>query len=273
MRRIVLQGFFPAASSCVLGTHRTSSSDNKLRSSTNSHTDYEADVIIVGGGVCGLSTALYLAHHGKHCIVLDREQVGASSQASSINSGILENISNLNSRMKPEALLASVSKDKKEHSSSADMTGESSSSALDELLCAGTMSIYEILEASGRTEFKRQGMLQVLETEDQWLYATQDLKLPVHRSAASVPTSFAPSTMKVACSESATLAPLEAPNTGMVVPSGEALQSLEPALGGSLWGAILFPDCAAAHPRKVWFQGYIHLSSLAYLFSKLVRKQ
>merc|ERR1719433_2149361 len=47
------------------------------------------EIVIVGGGVSGLSTAWTLAKLGHNVTLFERETIGAFSQASSINSGFL----------------------------------------------------------------------------------------------------------------------------------------------------------------------------------------
>ena len=48
----------------------------------------ECDVLVVGGGVCGMSVAWHLAKSGQRVIVLERDAVGSASQASSVNCGL-----------------------------------------------------------------------------------------------------------------------------------------------------------------------------------------
>jgi glycine/D-amino acid oxidase-like deaminating enzyme len=259
------------------------------------------DVVVVGGGVCGLSAALHLASLGKRVVVLEREAVGAPTQASSINSGILENCSpprfGLRSDLSPAALLAALD-DEADSARKAAAVGltpaavakneaEGAAGLLEAVLCAGTLGLYASLEAAGTrhggVEFRRQGMLQVLETPSQVAWAKAK-RLPAltpaalaeavrRRSAATARTPPSPvrlasavvaatssssSSFSAAASGTAAaaspvaLAAGELHAAGMLV-SAEDLPLLEPGLSttGNLLGAILFPDCGAAHPRKV----------------------
>ena len=66
------------------------------------------DVIVVGGGICGLSTALFLGKQSLKVVVLEAETIGAFTQASSVNSGIVETFENTDttSFASPDLLLA-----------------------------------------------------------------------------------------------------------------------------------------------------------------------
>ena len=45
----------------------------------------ETEVLIIGGGIAGVSTAYYLAQHGRRVVVLERGEI--ASEASGVNAG------------------------------------------------------------------------------------------------------------------------------------------------------------------------------------------
>ena len=47
-------------------------------------------MLVVGGGICGLSTAYYCALLGNSVTVVEREIIAANHTASSVNSGLIE---------------------------------------------------------------------------------------------------------------------------------------------------------------------------------------
>jgi hypothetical protein len=48
-------------------------------------------VVVIGGGICGLLTGVYLRGAGHSVTILERDHIGSDFQASSINSGFIEN--------------------------------------------------------------------------------------------------------------------------------------------------------------------------------------
>lgn len=131
--------------------------------------------VVVGGGICGLSTAWRLAKLGKQVLIIERENIGSSSQASSINSGILENWSTLSSSTSVDQVIASAFLKKNRCS-------------LDDVLCAGTMAFYSKLKD---IEYVRMPVLLLLENAQQYSYASEVLKLPETKNPSLAPTSGA----------------------------------------------------------------------------------
>jgi hypothetical protein len=102
-------------------------------------------VVVIGGGVCGLSTAWALAQFGSYDItLLERETVGAFSQASSINSGFLH--------IEPTA----------DPSGAEDWNSFSSSVS---------MAVYRYLEAIRSIEFQDTGMMLAIHTPEQLAFS------------------------------------------------------------------------------------------------------
>ena len=102
-------------------------------------------VVVIGGGVCGLSTAWALAQFGSYDItLLERETVGAFSQASSINSGFLHT--------EPTT----------DPSGAEDWNSFSSSVS---------MAVYRYLEAIRSIEFRDTGMMLAIHTPEQLAFS------------------------------------------------------------------------------------------------------
>ena len=169
------------------------------------------DVCVIGGGVCGLSAALRLAALGQRVAVFERETIGAFSQASAVNSGILESFSTLPVNLTCDAFLDLVLS-----SSFCETKSAMEEQLLEDALCAGTLGMYSDLSArhSHSLEFQQKSLLVVLQTDDEVEHAKHHLK----------PTALI-------------LNPLE-------------LQSIEPSLNTSLKGAVLYPRCGTIHPAK-----------------------
>ena len=51
-------------------------STKNLNKSTPIDNNYNADVCVIGAGICGLTTAYYLAKKGKRVIVIDKNLIG-----------------------------------------------------------------------------------------------------------------------------------------------------------------------------------------------------
>ena len=104
-------------------------------------------VVVIGGGVCGLSTAWALAQFGSYDItLLERETVGAFSQASSINSGFLH--------IEPTT----------DPSGAEDWNSFSSSVS---------MAVYRYLEAIRSIEFQDTGMMLAIHTPEQLAFSNK----------------------------------------------------------------------------------------------------
>ena len=229
----------PAAGSMVAmalgraGTQKGSVSGGEVKSTS-------FDAIVIGGGVCGVSTAIHLADRGKTVLIVDRELIGADTQSSAVNSGIIESCSGLDTSLPPSHLL---------------LSSASSSATLDDILCAGTLGMWSQLGEG--VEFQRMPMLQVLESESQlsWARACGIPDINELRSASCGRGLW------FRCQEDAVKKTrgVEAwrnwivgvsPGSGLIV-DANVLQDLEPGLRQGIPGAILFPTCASAHPRKV----------------------
>jgi hypothetical protein len=104
------------------------------------------DTLVIGGGICGISTALHLSKLGRKVMVVEREQIGGPFQASSVNSGILEtffdfNLSNSQTKPDPKECIKSYLTIHQEQSPSSS----SHVPSLSDLLMAGTMSLFDTL--------------------------------------------------------------------------------------------------------------------------------
>lgn len=192
----------------------------------------EYDVIVLGGGICGTSTSLFLTKLNKKVLIIERETVGASSQASSINSGILESFSNLDIKLNPYEILSSSSV-------------KNGIVNLDDVLNAGTMSIYSYLNKS--VEYHLCGLLQLCENNQQLKWAINkgypQINIPINmKNESQVQLT---SWLKTAASS------LTSNSSNGVIVKASDLKLIEPYLSTQLKGAIYFPNCASAHPRKV----------------------
>ena len=67
---------------------RAAAEDGERSRSTAVRTD--RTVVVIGGGVCGLSTALHLTRRGYVVTVVERATVGDPFQASSVNAGFID---------------------------------------------------------------------------------------------------------------------------------------------------------------------------------------
>jgi glycine/D-amino acid oxidase-like deaminating enzyme len=175
------------------------------------------NVVIVGGGIVGLSTAIQLASSpSKYNItVVERLSVGHDYQASSINSGFIE------------ALSPVVVQDDDELINSLETTYKSFT--LDEILMAGSKAMFEKLQSVDgyKIGFRRMGFLQLIFTDGE-----------LQRAKSLYPSTSI--TSEEPC-----------PHTGAVITT-EHMLKLEPILSPKLLGAVWFPDssCATANPRK-----------------------
>ena len=101
----------------------------------------ESDVLIIGGGICGTSTAFHLAQLGKRVTVLERGDL--ASESSGVNAGGLGGY------------------------------GWGNNPDLQAYLTAGSFEIFKSLQLDMGydIEFHAPGALQAINTRDQWEYA------------------------------------------------------------------------------------------------------
>jgi glycine/D-amino acid oxidase-like deaminating enzyme len=118
------------------------------------HSYKNCHVSVVGGGICGLSTAWFLQKHGFDVTLVERDRIGSAFQASAINPGLLQNASPAYLKS-PDELL--------------DCGSEFS---MDAILCAGSIGIYEQLQtiSGGSIDFRRCPTLSALMTEQQFYH-------------------------------------------------------------------------------------------------------
>jgi glycine/D-amino acid oxidase-like deaminating enzyme len=99
----------------------------------------QTDVIVVGGGIAGLTTATQLAKKGRKVVLLERGScTGDWRQASSVNCGLLESWSALPSDRSPDELLPNMLL----HKSSMLLHEGQAAAFLNDVLCAGSFGFY-----------------------------------------------------------------------------------------------------------------------------------
>jgi sarcosine oxidase subunit beta len=103
----------------------------------------DADVVIVGGGIAGASTAFHLAALGRRVVLLERGDI--ASGASGVNAGMI------------------------------DSTGWGRARDLHDHLTAGSLEIFEAVQLDHREdiELRRSGSLQAIHTEPQLEHACE----------------------------------------------------------------------------------------------------
>ncbi len=101
----------------------------------------EADVIVIGGGIAGASTAYHLVAHGRSVALLERGDI--ASGASGVNGGLLGG------------------------------SGWGRLPGLDEYLSMGSLELFKTLQADlgYSVEFRQSGSLTAIHTEEQYGYA------------------------------------------------------------------------------------------------------
>ncbi len=101
----------------------------------------EADIIVIGGGMAGASTAYHLAAHGRRVVLLERGEV--ASEASGVNAGLLGG------------------------------SGWGRMPDLDAYLTMGSLELFKTLQVDMGydLEFRQSGSLTAIHTEEQYAYA------------------------------------------------------------------------------------------------------
>ena len=101
----------------------------------------DAEVIIIGGGIAGASTAFHLAQHGRDVVLLERGEI--ASEASGVNAGGIGAL------------------------------GWGNVPDLESYLTMGSLQIFRSLqlELGHDIEFRASGGLQAIQTEEQYVYA------------------------------------------------------------------------------------------------------
>ena len=101
----------------------------------------ESDVLIIGGGICGVATAFHLAQQGERVILLERGKI--AGEASGVNAGGLGGF------------------------------GWGNNPDLQSYLTAGSFEIFKSLQLDMGydIEFHAPGALQAIHTSEQWDYA------------------------------------------------------------------------------------------------------
>jgi glycine/D-amino acid oxidase-like deaminating enzyme len=100
----------------------------------------ETEILIIGGGIAGASTAYHLAQYGRHVMLLERDEI--ASEASGVNAGAIGAI------------------------------GWGNVPNLESYLTMGSLEIFKSLhvELGYDIEFRRSGALQAIQTEAEYAY-------------------------------------------------------------------------------------------------------
>lgn len=167
-------------------------------------------VAVIGGGVCGLATALFLRQRGHKVTVLERDRVGSPYQASSINSGFLHN-ETAAIDWTDDALLT-----------------EPHDFNLGAVLNAGSIAIYERLQEQHGASigFRRLPSMSVIRTDEQLTHSLHSY--PRASDAANVLV---------------TGAILDAA-------AARRAEPLLPQANDAFRGAVYYPRTATTNPRK-----------------------
>src|SRR5215475_5438809 len=100
----------------------------------------ETEILIIGGGIAGASTAYHLAQYGHHVTLLERGDI--ASEASGVNAGAI------------------------------GVIGWGNVPNLESYLAMGSLEIFKTLQVEGGydIEFRRSGSLQAIQTEAEYAY-------------------------------------------------------------------------------------------------------
>src|SRR5262245_47957219 len=103
----------------------------------------DAEILVIGGGIAGTSTAYHLAAHGHRVVLLERGEI--ASGASGVNAGAIDSI------------------------------GWGDAPDLQAHLTAGSVEIFKTvqLDLGEDVEFRQSGALQVIHTPVQWEFERQ----------------------------------------------------------------------------------------------------
>jgi len=104
---------------------------------------YDADILIIGGGIAGTATACYLAQYGRQVILLEQSELAA--EASGLNAGTLW------------------------------ATGWGHTPDLSSTLSMGSLEVFKTLQfdLGYDVEFRQSGSLQAIQTEEEYAFARQ----------------------------------------------------------------------------------------------------
>src|SRR5947209_10167095 len=105
---------------------------------------YDADILVIGGGIAGTATACYLALSGRQVILLEKSELAA--EASGLNAGTLW------------------------------ATGWGRTPDLSSTLSMGSLEIFKTiqLDLGYDLEFRQSGSLQAIQTEEEYAFARQE---------------------------------------------------------------------------------------------------
>ena len=187
---------------------------------------FDFDAVVVGGGVCGLCAALALRRAQYTVLLLEREAVGAETQASSINCGF--------------CFVADAD------------PSEAAPDALDGALAAASRDIYRDLAAAGHDlEYRECGMLAVAATDAEMALArTFGHRRPAQVLGGGAAAEGPDDDNDNDNDDLPALARQQRhhPEACVLLTAAEAL-AVEPALG-SVSGAVLYPRALSVHPHK-----------------------
>src|SRR5437588_3988867 len=107
---------------------------------------YDADILVIGGGIAGAATACYLAQYGRQVILLEQSELAA--EASGLNAGTLWS------------------------------TGWGHTPDLSSTLSMGSLEIFKTLQLDlgYDVEFRQSGSLQTIQTEEEYVFARQEVQ-------------------------------------------------------------------------------------------------
>src|SRR5947209_12000099 len=107
---------------------------------------YDADILVIGGGIAGTATACYLAQYGRQVILLEQSELAA--EASGLNAGTFWS------------------------------TGWGHTPDLSSTLSMGSLEIFKTLQLDlgYDIEFRQGGSLQAIQTEEEYAFARQEVR-------------------------------------------------------------------------------------------------
>jgi sarcosine oxidase subunit beta len=107
---------------------------------------YDADILVIGGGIAGTATACYLAQYGRQVILLEQSELAA--EASGLNAGTLWS------------------------------TGWGHTPDLSSTLSMGSLEVFKTLQLDlgYDVEFRQGGSLQAIQTEEEYAFARQEVQ-------------------------------------------------------------------------------------------------